>query len=298
MTTLVTPQIKICGICSVEDAQLAVRYGAKYIGLIFVKSSPRYVEPVIAKSIAESLGNNAQIVGVFQNSSLEEIENIASVVGLDYLQLHGQESPDLCSRLSKPVIKVFELVMQQDSNSYLSVNADNLYHLSQAAPFNGYRYGACIPLPVTTLPTGKYAESCLSILQSYKPYCQYFLFDKPKTNTNENWLECVTQYLKTLEPTLSEYFLAGGLNASNIQKVLDELNPAAIDIASGVEQTTRIKSEVLIAEFCSQILTQNQNVQTPPVKIQRLNAKEHHAKAKTTTQNTKNKSCTIANRSG
>lgn len=75
-----SPKIKICGICSVEDAQLAIKYAVEYIGLIFVKSSPRYIEPVIAKSIANSIGDKIQVVGVFQNSTLQEMENIASLV--------------------------------------------------------------------------------------------------------------------------------------------------------------------------------------------------------------------------
>ncbi len=234
MTPSLAPsKIKICGICNIEDAQLAVKYEAQYIGLIFVKSSPRYVEPVIAKSIVDSIDDNIQTVGVFQDSPLQEMESIASLVGLDYFQLHGHESPTLCSSLSKPVIKAFQIANE--------IIADE----------------PCITLPLTNGQANKDIHTCLNILEKYTPYCQHFLFDKPKQDSNSNWLDFAIQKLKLIEKHLQDYFLAGGLNANNIQKVLQELQPSVIDIASGVEKTVRTKNEILIADFCSKVRAPN-----------------------------------------
>ena len=110
------PAIKICGICNEADARLAIEHGVQYIGLIFVESSPRYVAPALASSIVESVDNKAKMVGVFQNANDDEIENIANSVNLDYLQLHGNESPAFCATLSRPVIKSFQIVETNESS--------------------------------------------------------------------------------------------------------------------------------------------------------------------------------------
>lgn len=224
------PEIKICGVCSVADAQLTLKYGAQYLGLIFVQSSPRYVDPLLAQSIAESCDRQRiKIVGVFQNSPLEEMENIASSVGLDYFQLHGNESLATCSILSRPVIKTFQI-------------ADKPLEQS-----------SCITLSLSD----KDIDHCLAVLEQYRPYCRHFLFDRSKDYNQADWLNRVSQELRLIEDELGDYFLAGGLNANNIQIVLEKLKPSIIDIASGVEQAVRIKSESLIKEFCSKIQGSN-----------------------------------------
>ncbi len=252
------PKIKICGICNIGDAQLAVKYKADYMGLIFVKDSPRYIDPMLAKPIVEAVGKDIQVVGVFQNSSLGEMENIASLVGLDYFQLHGKEPPSLCSILSKPVIKTFQLASKiVDDEPCITL------------PMLDLQSGKSLPNAQSAFtPKGREAdkeqdtsaaaiENCLAILETYKPYCQHYLFDRPKKNANFDWLASASQALNIIEKHLQNYFLAGGLNAKNIESVLQRLKPAALDIASGVETTARQKSETLIADFLAKIQKQN-----------------------------------------
>src|ERR1700722_1309660 len=108
-------KIKICGICSDVDAELAIKSRVDYLGLIFIKSSPRYIEPELAQNIITAvrkkieLDKPVQIVGVFQNESKSEIEEISSLITLDLFQLHGIETPAFCRSLSKPVIKAFQI---------------------------------------------------------------------------------------------------------------------------------------------------------------------------------------------
>lgn len=99
--------VKICGITNGMDARRAVEAGADFLGFNFYPKSPRYIEPAKARRIARRLPRNVFSVGVFVNESEKTILEIARTVGLDVLQLHGDESPEVVSRLKRtlPVIK-------------------------------------------------------------------------------------------------------------------------------------------------------------------------------------------------
>lgn len=85
--------VKICGITSVADGLAAAAAGATAIGLNFYPRSPRYVTPEQAAAIAAALPSDILKVGVFVNEPPESIERIARSVGLDVVQLHGDETP-------------------------------------------------------------------------------------------------------------------------------------------------------------------------------------------------------------
>ena len=221
------PSIKICGICNQADALLAVNQGAQYLGLIFVQSSPRFIETTAARLIAQAVNYQAKIVGVFQNSTIDEINNVLDFVDLDYIQLHGNESPKFCAGLSKPVIKSFQ------------INTENI---SSKQP--------CITL---SYKNKHFDSTDLDLLKQYGPHCSHFLFDKVKNESSDNWLDLATRALKSIEDQLGQYFFSGGLNPQNVKTVLQKLNPATLDVASGVEQTNREKSKVLMKEFFNSV---------------------------------------------
>ena len=108
--------MKICGITSLKDAKIAVNYGASAIGLIFFQGSPRYVDPGKVKNWILDIPKNVKKVGVFVNEKIENIHSIVRDFNLDYIQLHGHESPDYCDQMIKPVIKVFRVGDDFDSN--------------------------------------------------------------------------------------------------------------------------------------------------------------------------------------
>jgi phosphoribosylanthranilate isomerase len=99
--------VKICGVTSCDDARVAVEAGADMIGLIFYPPSPRYVTPAQACTIVESLPASVPAVGVFVNASLATITHTARESGVQMVQLHGTESPDLCQQLPWRVVKTF-----------------------------------------------------------------------------------------------------------------------------------------------------------------------------------------------
>ncbi|HIG51282.1 MAG TPA: phosphoribosylanthranilate isomerase [Candidatus Marinimicrobia bacterium] len=108
--------VKICGITSLKDAKIAVNYGASAIGLIFFQGSPRYVDPGKVKNWILDIPKNVKKVGVFVNEKIENIHSIVRGLNLDFIQLHGHESPDYCDQMIKPVIKVFRVGDDFDSN--------------------------------------------------------------------------------------------------------------------------------------------------------------------------------------
>jgi phosphoribosylanthranilate isomerase len=77
----------------VEDAEIAAESGADAIGLIFAES-PRTVSVGRAREISASVPDSVLKVGVFVNEGTERVRGIASEVGLDAIQLHGDEDPD------------------------------------------------------------------------------------------------------------------------------------------------------------------------------------------------------------
>lgn len=103
--------VKICGITNGTDARRAVEAGADFLGFNFYPKSPRYIEPAKARRIAHKLPTKISLVGVFVNESEKTMLEIARIVGLDFLQLHGDESPAMVSRLKRtlPVIKAIRV---------------------------------------------------------------------------------------------------------------------------------------------------------------------------------------------
>jgi phosphoribosylanthranilate isomerase len=81
--------VKICGITNREDALAAAGSGASALGFNFYPASPRYVPPETAVSIAEGLPPGVWKVGVFVNEPAGAVARVASEVGLDVVQMHG-----------------------------------------------------------------------------------------------------------------------------------------------------------------------------------------------------------------
>ena len=100
-------RVKICGITNWTDARRAIESGADFLGFNFYPGSPRYIAPAKARQIVKKLPKPVAAVGVFVNEPEEKMLEIARSVGLDYLQLHGDEGPELVGRLQRrlPVIK-------------------------------------------------------------------------------------------------------------------------------------------------------------------------------------------------
>lgn len=98
-------KVKICGIRNKESAVAAECAGADFIGFNFIPTSKRFIHPSEAKKIISRLLGKVKVVGVFQNAESVEVNRIISLVGLDYVQLHGQEDAQYVKKIKGKVIK-------------------------------------------------------------------------------------------------------------------------------------------------------------------------------------------------
>ncbi|GAB6167232.1 phosphoribosylanthranilate isomerase [Thermostilla marina] len=206
-------QIKVCGITSVRDAIDAVEAGVDAIGLNFYPPSPRYVSPETAKAIVDSIPRDVITVGIFVNEHPPTIRKIVAEVGLDAVQLHGDESPEAITLLPNvPYIKAFRV----DGRGLLPI------------------------------------EEQLAKLHEQARRPQMVLFDArtPKnyggTGQTFDWRIAV-EFTKL--PAMPPLILAGGLSPDNVAEAIRLVHPRAVDVASGVEESPGRKSREKLFQF-------------------------------------------------
>jgi len=103
-------KVKICGIKTYGEAQAAFKAGADFLGFNFVPTSKRYINQFKAKAIIDKLCRSAKIVGVFQNERIGRVRELINLLQLDFVQLHGDESPEYISSIrGAGVIKTISL---------------------------------------------------------------------------------------------------------------------------------------------------------------------------------------------
>ena len=134
-------RVKICGITNLEDALHASQFGADELGFNFYKGSKRYLSPGDAADIVSKLPGAVAKVGVFVNEPVEGVLDTAKVVGLDTIQLHGDEDKtyvsDLRKRTRLAVIKAFRVTPSFDIGDVLDWPID--FPLFDA--YSGKKYG-------------------------------------------------------------------------------------------------------------------------------------------------------------
>ncbi len=117
-------RIKHCGITSLADAHLAAEAGAWALGMIFWPGSRRSCSLDEAQQIGAALRRTVHLTGVFVNARLEEIEGVAQAVGLDFVQLHGDEGPVFCAEIARRTgAKVIKAVRVQSRATLQAASA-------------------------------------------------------------------------------------------------------------------------------------------------------------------------------
>ena len=196
-------KVKICGLTNLADARFAAGAGADYLGFIFVDGTPRYIEPAMVGAISEWV-EGPEKVGVFQNHELHFVQDTARQLGLDLIQLHGEETVEYCSQLAQ-------------------------------------RYSI---IKVISVEEGNNSADISRILDSYKDVCTYFLFDtKINGQSGGTGISFDWAIINELHIPLP-YFLSGGLSHETVNSALELLSgnpPLAIDVSSKIEESVGIK---------------------------------------------------------
>jgi phosphoribosylanthranilate isomerase len=204
-------QIKICGITTANDAVMASQAGADALGLNFFPKSPRFLAPDRAAAVASAVPAGVLKVGLFVNASAQDICERFDRLGLDLIQLHGDESPEFHVKLGgRPVMRAFR------------VDTAGLRPIEQYL-------ARCRQLDV--LP-----QMVLLDAQVQGAY--------GGTGQVADW-ETVKRYSLD-HPRLA---LAGGLTPANVAEAIRTVRPAAVDTASGVEASPGRKDASLVQAF-------------------------------------------------
>lgn len=106
-------KIKVCGMCDPHNVAELVGLPIDIIGFIFYDKSGRFVGENFDVSIRNLLPQNISAAGVFVNQTIEHILETQQKYSLQYLQIHGNESPQFCENLRKQtsakIIKAFQI---------------------------------------------------------------------------------------------------------------------------------------------------------------------------------------------
>mgnify|MGYP005845365963 CR=1 FL=1 len=119
---MIAVKVKICGITNVEDALAAVEMGADLLGFNFYPESKRYITLENALEIIKKLPTFVDTVGIFVNSDHENIRGIAKKSLLNWIQMHGDETPEFCDNLQWASAKTIKAVRVESPEDMERVN--------------------------------------------------------------------------------------------------------------------------------------------------------------------------------
>ncbi len=210
-----TPEfrIKVCGITTAGDARMAASAGVDAVGLNFYPKSARYLPPENARAVVDALPVGIAKVGLFVNADVGEVCQTFDRLGLDLIQLHGDEPPEVMSQLGdRPVIRAFRL------------GPDGLK------------------------PVAEYIDECrrLDRLPRLVLLDAYQAGSYGGTGRVADWRVAAEYPASDWHPPL---VLAGGLTAEKVGSAIRAVRPAAVDTASGVESTPGHKDPALVEAF-------------------------------------------------
>jgi phosphoribosylanthranilate isomerase len=124
-------RVKFCGITNMDDAAEGVLLGAWALGLIHYEKSPRAVEPGVAAEIGAAFRRKCELVGVFVNPTLDEVDRAVENAGLTMVQLNGAEGSSFCAEVARrtglKVIKGIHVASAADIHAAEAYRTD--FHL-------------------------------------------------------------------------------------------------------------------------------------------------------------------------
>lgn len=207
-------RVKICGLRSNEDIHMVADAGADAIGLVVYAGSKRAVTIPQAARLRREIPVFISAVVLLVNASQAEIEQIINDVKPSLLQFHGDESAEFCEQFRFPYIRALRV----GGGALLSPDA-----VAQA-------------------------------VQKY-PNASGFLFDAYSAGYGGSGLTFDLSLLDKAREILParKIIIAGGLNASNVQQLIRDVKPYAIDLSSGVESAPGVKSAEKTRAFMQQV---------------------------------------------
>jgi phosphoribosylanthranilate isomerase len=215
--------IKICGITSLEDAEAAIAAEADAVGFIFA-ASPRRVTPETVRDITRALPFNVEKIGIFVDSSMDEIVATFETAGLTGVQLHGEYSPDHLAELRMRMKQKFLPVRVVYVVPYDGDSAGFARRLQSLAAMPDSDDGPSAVL-VDTRVGGKVGGTGIP-------------FDWGAAQA------AFRQHAANLR-----LIAAGGLRPENARQAIQTMQPWGVDVCSGVESVPGKKDHQRVKQF-------------------------------------------------
>lgn len=213
----VRTRVKICGLTRESDVKAASDLGVDALGFVFYPKSKRCLTPVQAGRLSRARGVFVSSVALFVEPDDDLVQSVIEHMHPDYLQFHGDETPEACERFNYPYIKAF-------------------------------RVGA----PGLDTPDAVLA-SCLNyksasgwLFDSYTPAYggSGHAFDRSLLS-----LVCANRSVPII--------LSGGLKVESVPVSLEQVKPDAVDVSSGVELDPGVKSVDKMRSFIHAVRAQD-----------------------------------------
>jgi len=207
-------RVKIEGLREPAAALRVAQMGADAIGMVFAES-PRWVSPEQGRAIVDCLPPWVATVGVFVDADAQTINRVVRRTRIGYVQLHGDEAPEIVAAIERPCIKAFRV---RDEGWLAEVRG-----WLSACP----------------------ARSNLAavLLDAYNPSV------RGGTGDRFNWDLVADARAAGAMAGIDPIILAGGLDAACVGQAIDLVKPWAVDVASGVEKSPGVKDLRKVEDF-------------------------------------------------
>ena len=200
-------KVKICGIQQPSDALVAAEASADFVGIVFVPEYRRCLDVTTAQGIVHTLRSSGlrssgvdapQVVGIFADQEMDQVNQTIKACELDLAQLCGNESLDYCSGVKARVIKVIHV----DASATSTEAVDRL--ASRVADYRDAGHLVTLDRLITGVQGG--------------------------SGRSFDW-EAAAQ----LSRRGFSFLMAGGLSPENVARAVTEVSPWGVDVSSGVE---------------------------------------------------------------
>ena len=195
--------VKICGITSKRDLKAAQELGANFVGFVLEEKSKRFISLERLELLSVTIRKPLKSVALLVDPSNDFLERLLLSSQVDYIQLHGEESPERVEEIAKitnvPLIKALGVEKESDLLNIRSYEKLVDYILLDSKAKENVR-----------LKGGSGISFNWSIIKGFN-------FKKP-------------------------WFLAGGLNANNVMDAMKATGAKMVDVSTGVENTPGKKS--------------------------------------------------------
>lgn len=216
--------VKICGVQEEAHMIAAAEEGSDCVGLVFAQSRRRVTAAQAVRLVRclEGMPKRPLVVGVFVNESVRAVNSLAGDCGLDLVQLSGDEDAEFCGRVSLPIIRSVSVCPWTTG-------------LDVVQQVNRLRERCPNPSLSFLLDTGAAAV---------------------RGGSGESFDWRVASFVQQHVPVL----VAGGVNGVNVARLIRAVQPAGVDVSSGVERDGK-KDAALIAAFVNEVRKAEQEIE-------------------------------------